>query len=34
VTEHQFINLGAALHPETLQHVLTDLGVKFELAPD
>ena len=30
--EHQFINLGLGVHPETIVAVLQDLGVAFEFA--
>jgi hypothetical protein len=34
VKEHQFINLGLALHPQSLIEVLTDQGVPFEMSAD
>jgi hypothetical protein len=32
--EHQFINLGEAVHCETLVAILTDIGVAFDLSAD
>ncbi|MEW5989718.1 MAG: serine protease [Chloroflexota bacterium] len=32
--EHQFINLGEAVHPETFVAILQDLGIRFELSAE
>jgi hypothetical protein len=34
VKEHQFVNLGIALHPQCLVDALTAFGVRFDLSPD
>jgi hypothetical protein len=33
VVEHQVINLGMGVHPETLISILRDRGIRFEMAP-